>query len=49
MLGDNVAKENELAYAMRDSFPVTFLHTLVIPKRQVSGYFKLVQGARGMH
>ena len=41
MLGDNVVKENELAYAVRDAFPVTSLHTLVIPKRHVSGYFEL--------
>jgi ATP adenylyltransferase len=33
--------ENELAYAMRDAFPVTALHTLAIPKRRVSGYFEL--------
>ncbi len=33
--------ENELAYAMRDGFPVTELHTLVIPKRHVASYFDL--------
>jgi diadenosine tetraphosphate (Ap4A) HIT family hydrolase len=33
--------ETELAYALRDAFPVTTLHTLVIPKRHVSGYFEL--------
>ncbi len=33
--------ETELAYAVRDAFPVTPLHTLVIPKRHVSGYFEL--------
>lgn len=33
--------ETELAYAVRDAFPVAPLHTLVIPKRHVSGYFEL--------
>ncbi len=33
--------ETELAYAVRDAFPVTPLHTLVIPKRHVRGYFEL--------
>ena len=40
---DRVIAENELAYAVRDAFPVTVLHTLVIPKRHVSGYFDLGQ------
>ena len=31
----------ELAYAIRDAFPVTPLHPLVIPKRHVQGYFEL--------
>ena len=35
--------ENELAYAIRDGFPVTELHTLVIPKRHVADYFDLHQ------
>jgi ATP adenylyltransferase len=36
-----VIAENELAYAIRDGFPVTDLHTLVIPKRHVADYFGL--------
>ena len=40
---DSVIAENELAYAVRDAFPVTPLHTLVIPKRHVSAYFDLGQ------
>ncbi|MDA3833776.1 MAG: HIT family protein [Spirochaetales bacterium] len=36
-----VIMENELVYAIRDSFPVTPLHTLIIPKRHVSSYFDL--------
>ena len=38
---DHVVAEAELAYAVRDAFPVTPLHTLVIPKRHVRGYFEL--------
>jgi len=33
--------ETELAYAVRDAFPATPLHTLVIPKRHTQGYFGL--------
>lgn len=41
MPADSLVRENELAYAVRDAFPVTPLHTLVIPKRHVRGYFEL--------
>lgn len=41
MTKSSVIAETELAYAVRDAFPVTSLHTLVIPKRHVSGYFEL--------
>ena len=34
---------NDLAYAIRDGFPVTEGHTLVIPKRHVEDYFGLSQ------
>ena len=40
---DRVIAENELCYAIRDGFPVSLLHTLVIPKRHVSDYFDLFQ------
>jgi ATP adenylyltransferase len=33
--------ENELIYAIRDNFPVTPLHTLIIPKRHIEDYFSL--------
>lgn len=36
-----VIASNSLAYAIRDNFPVTSLHTLVIPKRHVLDYFSL--------
>ena len=38
---DRIVYENELAFAIRDTFPVTALHTLVIPKRHVSDVFDL--------
>jgi diadenosine tetraphosphate (Ap4A) HIT family hydrolase len=34
-------RENKLAFVIRDDFPVTPLHALIIPKRHVSGYFDL--------
>ncbi|TFH67608.1 HIT domain-containing protein [Gammaproteobacteria bacterium LSUCC0057] len=40
---DRIVSENELAYAIRDAFPVTEGHTLVIPKRHVADYFDLEQ------
>jgi|TARA_B110001452_G_scaffold145308_1_gene120785 diadenosine tetraphosphate (Ap4A) HIT family hydrolase len=36
-----LAKENNLAYASYDSFPVTDKHCLIIPKRHVKDYFDL--------
>ena len=41
--GRPVVAENELCYAIRDNFPVTDLHTLIIPKRHVAGFFDLHQ------
>ncbi len=38
-----IIDENELCIAVRDAFPVTELHTLIIPKRHVSDYFGLYQ------
>jgi ATP adenylyltransferase len=37
-----IIAENNLAYAIRDGFPVTDGHTLFIPKRHVADYFSLV-------
>ena len=36
-----IAHENELAYASYDSYPVSNLHCLIIPKRHFSDYFDL--------
>ena len=38
-----ILEEDELCYVIRDGFPVTDLHTLVIPKRHVETYFDLYQ------
>lgn len=40
---ERVIAENELAFAIRDGFPVTELHSLIIPKRHVSDYFELTE------
>jgi ATP adenylyltransferase len=37
-----IISENNLAYAIRDGFPVSEGHTLFIPKRHVADYFGLV-------
>ena len=44
--GDAYARkvdENELCFAIRDGYPVTKLHTLIIPKRHTADYFELYQ------
>jgi diadenosine tetraphosphate (Ap4A) HIT family hydrolase/5-methylcytosine-specific restriction endonuclease McrA len=41
MPSGRIVIDNELAYAIRDGFPVTNLHTLIIPKRHVKDYFGL--------
>ena len=33
--------ENQLAYSSRDSYPVSELHSLIVPKRHVETYFDL--------
>lgn len=38
---DRIVEENALAVVIEDEFPVTPLHTLVIPKRHVTDYFDL--------
>jgi diadenosine tetraphosphate (Ap4A) HIT family hydrolase len=38
---ERIIDENPLAYAIRDAYPVTPLHTLVIPKRHGPSYFEL--------
>lgn len=43
---DRIILENELAYAVLDAFPVTELHTLIIPKRHTEDFFSLYQPER---
>lgn len=43
---NRVVAENELAYAILDAYPVTDMHTLVIPKRHTLDYFSLHQPER---
>ena len=38
-----IVAENELAYAIRDGFPVTEGHTLIIPKRHTLDFFGLTE------
>jgi diadenosine tetraphosphate (Ap4A) HIT family hydrolase/5-methylcytosine-specific restriction endonuclease McrA len=40
---ERIVDENELAYVVKDGFPVTKYHALVIPKRHVATYFDLGQ------
>jgi len=40
---DRVILENELIYAIRDKYPITPLHSLIIPKRHVVDYFSLTK------
>ena len=40
---ERVVVENSLAYVIRDGFPVTEYHSLIIPKRHVKDYFDLTQ------
>jgi diadenosine tetraphosphate (Ap4A) HIT family hydrolase len=40
---DRVVAENRLALVVRDGFPVTEGHSLIIPRRHVADYFELFQ------
>jgi ATP adenylyltransferase len=40
---DRVIASNELAYVIKDGFPVTEGHALVIPKRHAKDYFGLTE------
>ncbi len=41
MTPDRIVMSNRLAYAIHDGFPVTKLHSLVIPKRHAATYFDI--------
>ncbi len=38
---EQIVVSNRLAFAIRDTSPVTPLHTLVLPRRHVADYFEL--------
>ena len=38
-----IVSESEFSFVIRDAFPVTAGHSLVIPKRHISDYFMLTQ------
>ena len=40
---DRIIDQTDLSEVFRDAFPVTELHTLVIPKRHVADYFELTK------
>jgi diadenosine tetraphosphate (Ap4A) HIT family hydrolase len=43
---DRIIASNPLALAIRDNYPVTELHTLVIPKRHAATFFELFEPER---
>ena len=43
---DRIIASNTLAFAIRDNYPVTELHTLVIPKRHATTFFDLFEPER---
>ena len=43
---DRVIATNDLAVAIRDGFPVTEGHTLIIPRRHLADYFDLEHAER---
>jgi len=43
---DRVIASNTLAFAVRDNYPVTRLHTLVLPKRHAATFFDLFEPER---
>ena len=40
---ERIVEENAFAYAIRDGYPVTPLHTLIIPKRHTIDFFGLTE------
>ena len=40
---ERIFSENELVFAIRDKYPVTPLHSLIIPKRHAVDYFSLTK------
>ena len=40
---ERIIDQNDLAYVIRDGFPVTEGHSLIIPKRHAVDFFKLTR------
>ena len=38
---ERIVLENDLAYVARDGYPVTEMHSMIIPKRHIRDYFDL--------
>ena len=43
---DRISQDNEHAVALRDGFPVSPGHTLIIPKRHVASFFEVTDAER---
>ena len=43
---ERIIQEESECFVIRDAFPVTHLHTLIIPKRHVADYFNLSASER---
>lgn len=41
-----IIKENDLAFVVRDGFPISEGHTLIIPKRHVASFFEITNEER---
>ena len=41
-----IIKENNLAFVVRDGFPISEGHTLIIPKRHVASFFAITNEER---
>ena len=46
LTGREIVGENSLALAIRDHYPVTEMHTLVIPRRHAHTFFDLFEPER---
>jgi diadenosine tetraphosphate (Ap4A) HIT family hydrolase len=46
LTADCVVRDSELAFAIRDAFPVSQGHTLIVPKRHVASFFEITEAER---
>ena len=45
-VAQRIITQNELAFVMRDGYPITEGHTLIIPKRHISSFFEITDEER---